>query len=320
MTSTVRGASSGATAGGAQAFPIDAGSPLALTPVDKVEAHVRSEHGNSIQEIMDTVSSWDVHFALISPTDEGLSFEFAGDRATAEQNYIAKRRGTLMTSSVHLKDVAGSWYVVVESVGHLEHTGDIGGVAATGRTLHVPVVVLFPVWTDGIIGEIGAFQFDLRTLALDAAERQPSPEVDARYLPGAQVRNARLHAEFLRRWMARDAAIGELFDETFLSVVRVAAVDSDRRATIRIDRREDFLGAITGSSFGTVRSHRVVNFYVADWYVFAEYLLHVELDQGTTVRRMAAVYPVTTDGRIVGQLAYALDFDHSQEIAPGPVR
>jgi hypothetical protein len=107
--------------------------------------------------------------------------------------------------------------------------------------------------------------------------------------------------------MAADDGIAQLFDERTLSIIRVAAINGERRTVLRIEHGSDYLSTMNEAAFGRVQSQRVLNFYVSDWYIFAEYLLTVEVADTKVTRRMAAVYPVTAEGRLVGQLAYALD-------------
>jgi hypothetical protein len=58
---------------------------------------------------------------------------------------------------------------------------------------------------------------------------------------------------------------------------------------------------------GRPRSLRVTNLVIEDWYVFAEYLLDLDVEGERVRRELAVLYPVSEEGRLIGLLAYGMD-------------
>jgi ketosteroid isomerase-like protein len=279
--------------------------PSAVTTIQRVEEHVRSEYGNVVAEIVPTISEWDVHYALLSRTRRGLVLEEVHDLAGAEEYYQGTREAYQVVTSFHLKEVNTPWYSFHESMGQVTHVGEMDGVPPTGKDLFVPTAVLFPVWPDGIIGEIVWTRFDMAEIARGNTRLQPPPPARVPYAPAAQMRNARLHEDYVRAWREGDVE-GRiaLMDEECCSAIRTAEVNGDRRTRTLSRTLDEHRRSLAGDR---PRSLRVTNLVVADWYVFAEYLLHLEVEGAPVRRELAVLYPVTEDGRLVGQLAYGMD-------------
>jgi ketosteroid isomerase-like protein len=282
--------------------------PSTLTTIQRVAEHVQSEYGNRVAEIVPTISDWDVHYALLSRTRRGLVLEEVHDKPGAEVYYAGTRDAYNVVTSYHLKEVNTSWYSFHESMGQVTHVGVMDGVAPTGKNLFVPSAVLFPVWPDGIIGEIVWTRFDMAEIARGNTRLSPPPPAQESYLPSAQMRNARAHEEFVLAWREGDVgAMVGLLDDECCSCVRTAEVAGERRTRTVARTRDEHRRYLASPEAFRPRSLRVTNLVVGDWYVFAEYLLELDREDGRVSRELAVLYPVTEDGRLIGQLGYALD-------------
>jgi hypothetical protein len=279
-----------------------------LTPIKRVEEHVAAELRNKVPEIVETVSKWDVHYALLSRMKRGLALELVEDREGARRYYSGTREAYSIVTTYHLQEVNTSWYAFHESTGVVKHVGLMDGVEPTGNELYVPTAILFPTWSDGIIGEIAWSRFDMAEIARGNTPIKPPPPAPASYVASLQLRNQRLHMQFLDAWKGgRVADMLSLIDEECCSVVRTVEPDGDRRGRTVARTKADHERYWLSPESLRPQNVRVMNLVVTDWYVFAEYLFVLDLNGDRVQRDLAVLYPVTEDGKLVGQLAYGLD-------------
>jgi hypothetical protein len=257
------------------------------TAVRRVAQHVDAEHRNHVPEIMATISKWDVQYALLSAPAGGPDLMLATSQNEARSYYELDRTNWIHVRSDHLFEMATPRFVFHDSVGYL---APLDGSAA----IRPRAAVLFPVWPDGIIGEIAWLRPDW----------SPSPD-DAQ---SAQVAVGQLHDQFVDCWSSGDVEGAlELFDPDVCTVSRTAALDGDRR-TLSVCRSVDQLRANwTSADAGRIQRLERVQLAVTEWYAFAVYRILMTLPGGPVERDMAAVYPVGRTGRLSGQLSYAFD-------------
>lgn len=256
-----------------------------MTATRSIATHVHAEYGNQVPVIMPTVSTWDVHFALLSPS---LDLQLATTTQEALEYYEGTRREWSIITSHHLKEVTTAWYSLHDSVGEIR-------LIANGEKVVSRTVILFPAWTDGIIGEIVWGQPDWA-----ASDRRPVTE--------AELEVSALHEEFVKRWERGDAD-GQvaLFEDPTCSVIRVVEVDGEHRfRTVARDKAE-LAAAFKAPEAGRVKKIEVNNQVMTPWYAFAGYRVELQLPDRTVEREIAALYPVGPNGRFVGQLSYGIE-------------
>src|SRR5258708_20253279 len=124
-------------------LPLAPGSGLA-----KARAHAVSERSNDHETILATVSTRDSNFVLVTPAPDG-DVEFGAwldvEAVHAFYDSALERQDTLEQYAVN--ELNAHWFQFAEAVGSV-------GWHSDGLVRQVHVAVLFPVWTDGILGEI----------------------------------------------------------------------------------------------------------------------------------------------------------------------
>src|SRR5258708_4285779 len=257
-----------------------------MTATRSIALHVQAEYGNQVPVIMPTVSTWDVHFALLGPTAKDLLL--ATTTAEALEYYEGTRREWSIITSDHLKEVTAPWYSLHDSVGQIR-------MKASGEKVVSRTVILFPAWTDGIIGEIVWGQ-----PAWAANDTRPVTE--------AELEVTDLHERFVSSWEKGDVEGRlDLIEDETCTVVRIVEVDGDHRSRVVARSKDALTKALRAPEAGKVVDLEVHNLVVTPWYAFGGYRLEVELPDRKVEREIAALYPIGPNGRFVGQLAYGIE-------------
>jgi hypothetical protein len=272
----------------------DAPSVLAALPHDRQTGRDRAlEHGlaeatNDVPTIMDTVSMWDQHFALlVENEDGGLDLRLEVDRAGVQQFYEERVRDWLLEASYNLKKVQMPWYSLTESIGQLF-------LNPTQQKSNSHVAVIFPVWTDGIIGEImWEPQF-------------ADPKADWRI----EADISRRLIAFEQAWANGDVdTMMENVEDETRSVIRVVEVGGDRRQRTVAQSRAELISAWSEETAGRIIDSAWTNRVVTQSYAFSSYRLNVELADRRVEREMARLLPVGPNGRFIGELSYAFELE-----------
>lgn len=304
------------------------GSPLDVTPRESIEItnrHSRAEVSNNLEAIVQTLSEWDIQFSLVADGLDGLVVNEAHDLETVRGWYAANRGGyDLLPNAVHTKQVATSWYRFHEVLAEITHHGEVpegvphppfpapgeDGTDPAGGPYWFAICVLFPVSPDGIVGELAVWQFDMKELFQGRWEPAEPVEGPAPWLNGIEFRNGKMLKSFAAAWKEGDvgAMVSDFADDCYC-VLRVVDLDDDTQRERSVQRgKEELRTAFASETYGRVEDLTVITILQAPWYVFIEYDLQVELPgRGRRDRKVAAVYPVSRAGKLLGQLAYATD-------------
>jgi hypothetical protein len=262
----------------------------ARTATRRIAQHVEAEYGNQVPVIMPTVSTWDIHFAMPAPAPAGIDLMLATTTDEARTYYEGTRREWSIVTSHHLKTVDAPWYSLHDSVGELR-------MLATGEVRIGRTAVLFPAWTDGIIGEIVWAQ-------------QPWAAADGRNLTDAELATMRLHDDYVARWKDGDVdGLLDLVDDDCCTVVRIAGVAGVARSLSVAKSKHELRAQLASPGAGRIVDFELTNHVMSHWYAFAAYRMVVQLADRRVEREIAALYPIAESGRIVGQLAYGFEVD-----------
>jgi hypothetical protein len=256
----------------------------------KTRAHARSERINDHATILATVSTWDSNFVVVTPMPDG-HIDFGAwldvDAVHAFYENALFRQDTLEQYPV--TELNGSWHQFTEAVGNV-------GWHSDGEVHQVHVAVLFPVWVDGIIGEICWKAPDWAYRPFDVARRVEL--------------NERLEA-FDAAWRSNDvdamAATVADSGNPIHSVIRVVEVNGDRRSRAIGHTKDELTSAWSAPEAGRVLGLERVNHVITNWYVFASYRLLLEVSGRRVVRETARILPVDSDGRFIGELSYSME-------------
>lgn len=304
--------------------------PLDVSRREAIEItnrHSRGEAANDIEQIMPTLSEWDLQFALVADAQDGLITNEAHDVETVRGWYEANRKGydLIPEGALHTKQVTTDWYRFHEVQAEIAHKGAVPagvphppfpapgeeGTGPAGTAYWFPICVLFPVSPDGIMGELAVWQLDMRELFQGRAAVAEPVEAAAPYLDGIEVRNAKALKAYAAAWEAGDfeAMLADFADDCY-TVIRTVRTDDEAARTRSFARGiEEHRALYSAAGLGRVERLTLLTIVQAPWFVFHEYELDLELPGGRVRRKMASVFPISRQGKILGQLAYAVDAD-----------
>ena len=256
----------------------------------KAREHARSERTNDHETILATVSTWDSNFVVLTPTPDG-DVEFGAwldvEGVHAFYENALFRQDTLEQYAVN--EINTNWYQFAEAVGNV-------GWHSDGQVHQVHVAVLFPVWTDGILGEICWKAPDWADRPFDIAQRVGlSQRLDAF---DAAWRSSDLDA------MAATVADGS---HATHSVIRIVEVNGDRRSRAVGHTKDELRSAWSAPEAGRVVELERVNQLITNWFVFASYRTLVEVSGRQVARETARIFPLAADGRFIGELSYSME-------------
>ena len=268
-------------------------SKLPLAPgsgLTKARAHAVSERSNDHETILATVSTWDSNFVVVTPTPDG-DVEFGAwldvDAVHAFYDSALERQDTLEQYAVN--ELNTHWFQFAEAVGNV-------GFHSDGLVHQVHVAVLFPVWTDGILGEICLKAPHWADRPFDVAQRVDLCE--------------RLDA-FDAGWRADDldAMAATVADGTqpIHSVIRIVEVNGDRRSRAIGHTKDELRSAWSAPEAGRVLELERVDRLITNWYAFASYRALLEVSGRRVARETARIFSLGSDGKFTGELSYSME-------------
>ena len=260
-----------------------------MTARDAAKEHGISERSNDVSVITPTVSAWDQHFAILSSPAEGeFELQLAFDPAAVEQFYVDRIKSWLLVTSYGENDVYSRWYKLTDTRGEMT-------MVATGKVERNHVAVLFPAWTDGIIGEITWTEPPWAARSLRAEQKMEiSRRTDA----------------YDAAWQAGDvdARLSAIEDKT-CSVVRIAEVNGPRRSRVVARSKDELHDAWTSAAAGRVLEFERLTSLTTSTYVFASYRMVLEAGGRRVERETAAILPIGPGLKFVGELSYSMEVE-----------
>lgn len=259
------------------------------TGLVRTRAHARSERSNDFDTIMATVSTWDSNFVVLTPLPGG-EFDFGSwlDTDAVDAFYVSSlsRQDTLEQYPVN--EINAPWYQFAEAVGNLRWHSD-------GEIHQVHVAVLFPVWVDGILGEICWKAPEWAARPFDIAQR---------------VELSQQFEAFDAGWRSGDiSAMAATFGDTAHGMVRIVEVNGARRARALVSTKDELMAAWSAPEAGRVLELERVNQVITNWYVFGSYKMLLDVSGRKVVRETARILPVGSDGKFIGELSYSMEAD-----------
>lgn len=274
-----------------------------LGALGRTRAHVLSETTNSLEQIMATVSA-DVCYLMPDVSQPTLPIAVLLDRDAVADFYRAERTFLEVVDSCDLVELSSDWYVFHEG---LSTTREV----ATGKMFQHTYVVLFPVATDGIIGEI---LWPRQSLA-ELYGGVPLPADEARSAAdflALRRRHQATHDAYLDALRAADeTAARALWSPEARIAVRVGS--GARRPVIEGTGPAPVGERVRGLCSALEDPEvTVLQRVIGDWYVFADWILrgrprHSAAGAATVEMRIASIHPMTASAQLAGELAYGLD-------------
>jgi hypothetical protein len=217
-----------------------------------------------------------------------LRLQLATDSDGVRRFYVDRLSTWSLVTSYGENDLYSRWYKLTDTRGEMT-------MLASGEVERNRVAVLFPAWTDGIIGEITWTEPPWARQQLSKEQRiEVSLRLDA----------------FDAAWRAGDldGRLATVEDET-CSVIRVAEANGGRRslavAWSKPELREAWASPTAGRVLEFERRFRLTT----NTYVFASYRTVLELDGRPVERETALILPLGPNLRFVGELSYSMEAD-----------
>jgi hypothetical protein len=267
--------------------------PEGVSAIEKARAHARLELANDVPTILPTISKWDTNFAVLNlagadgPEFSQTVFEYESADWGVVPYYRWQESQIFRIRQDFLVRVPTRWYEFTEATADLTSR-------ETGEPVPCHVAVLFPTWSDGIIGEI----------AFGIPEWGHRPLDEAGYRAISQQFEAYNDA-----WRSGDLdARLATFEDKTLSAIRIVAIDSDRRHRAVPRSKDELRAAWAAPAEGRVLELELVNQVTTSWYVFGGYKARLELAGGQQVERETArLFGVGPNRRFVSELTYSLE-------------
>jgi hypothetical protein len=266
---------------------LDAVLPDSVHAIEKARGHGRLEYANNVPIILPTITAWDTNFAVMSTAPDGTPdlktvFDFDG----VEPWYIMQEQTIVRHTTYRVSEYNGRWFAFNEMYADLTS-------ATSGETLPCHVAVIFPTWSDGIIGEIAFGEPAWGNRALDGREmRALSRQLDA-------YNEAWRHGDL-------DARLGTVQDNT-CSVIRIVEADGDRRHRAVARTKAELREAWAAPAEGRVLDLDVRQQFATSWYVFEACSALIELADRTVERETARLLPLGPDRKFIGELTYCME-------------
>ena len=231
------------------------------------------------------------HPAPESPA-EVLQYVSASDMAEIRQQYENMRTAVELWDWISMTDLRSSWYMLTHGVGSLTEK-------PLGNVFQIESVTLFPIGTDGILGEV-----QIGALANERLNRWPEVPTEASKvpLPLKRLQATILHNEFMEAIRAQD-------------VERIIATMRPNVATAIRSYLTDTYEVVNAEGAGELATYyrdlferfdlkelRLVNRVVESWFVFAELHWIVEHRSGARAGEVfefctADIAPIDSEGR-----------------------
>lgn len=281
---------------------------------EMVQLHTIAEHGNDAETVISTVSAWDQFYSILAASKPGpgqrrpggptprpdwqtlIYFDQAGVREHYETVKAVTHAASPQTERRYF-DFVGRWFQFTDTTFTLSD-------ADTGEPISWRGAFLFPIWVDGIMGEV--------TWMADPAEVERWEDLKGDGIPlftASEELTARLN-ECDEAWRS-----GEFekklthFGDEVRSAFGIAEVNGPRRNKVVANTKQDLLEAWSRPEAGKVVEFERLHHIVSTFYVFAHYQMRLDLGDRTVVRETVTTMPFSPDRKFIGELSYSLEVE-----------
>jgi hypothetical protein len=266
--------------------------------------HLRSEYSQDIDTVLATLETggpwtWTLPMGAMASSEadgadvaasESLQYVCATTMDEIRQQYVDMRTAVELWDWISMTDLRSSWYMVTHGVGSLIEK-------PAGNVFQVESVTMFPIGTDGILGEV-----QIGAIANERPNRWPEvPTGDGHVpFPGKRLEATVLHNEFMAAIRAQDAPrVAATMRPNVATAIRSYLTDDYEMANLTgAGALEDYYRALFDRV--EVLELRLVNRIVESWFVFAElhWVVRHRAGTGDVVEFCTAdIAPIDADGR-----------------------
>jgi hypothetical protein len=273
---------------------VEAALPHGVDAFDKARTHAELELANDVPTILPTISKWDTNFAVLGVAPDGevtLRPVFDYDGPDGVRAWYEWQESTMVRHMQYrVQEYTGRWFIFTESCADLtKQTWS----ETVGDPMPCHVAVLFPTWTDGIIGEVALGIPEWGTRALDEQQvRDLSSRVDA-------YNTACVTGDI-------DARL-DTYADKLAAVTRIVDIGTDRRHRVVARSKAELREAFASPAEGRVLEYEVRHQFTTSWYVFVAHRALVKLEDRQVERETARLFYVGPDQKFIGELTYALE-------------
>ena len=265
--------------------------------------HLRSEYSQDIDTVLATLETggpwtWTLPVGAMASSEsdgaatEVLQYVSATTMDEIREQYVNMRTAVELWDWISMTDLRSSWYMLTHGMGSLIEK-------PRGNVFQVESVTMFPIGTDGILGEV-----QIGAIANERINRWPEvPTGDGHVpFPVKRLEATLLHNEFMAAIRDEDIArILATMRPNVATAIRSYLVD--QYETLNATGAQE-LGAYYRALFDRfeVRDLRLVNRVVESWFVFAELHWTMRHREGPSAGEevqfcTADIAPIDADGR-----------------------
>jgi hypothetical protein len=221
--------------------------------------------------------------------------------------YVGRLQGFEVVDTTRVYEHRTDWYGMNESIATVRQAGTYQGVPGDGGTYRVHSAVLFPVDTDGIVGELEWTRFDFVDIFRRTAALPAPPGGSDAHLPLRRLDNLRRHQRLFDAMARVDAGavLAEVTDDCrWAARYALSAPPPGLPAHVAASGHDAIRNAVE-TAWTPLRGSdvQVLHRYATDWFVCSEHALH--LPSGATLRTVS-MSPVGEDGRFLAHLSYTV--------------
>jgi hypothetical protein len=284
-----------------------------LTGPEMASRHYEAEISNDTDLILPTVSSWDQFYAILPATKSPEEPRRAGGPTPkphweirthftpeeVREHYVGVKADVLATNTEkRAYESPGRWYDFIDTRFDLSFT-------STGEHVDWRGAFLFPVWVDGIIGEV--------TWMVDPEEAVYYKELEksAERLTPLFVAPVELTAklnECDEAWLSGNIEKRLAhFEDITRSAIGIAEVNGPGRHKIVANTKDELFDVWSQPQVGKVLELERLRTIVSTFYAFAHYRMLVDVGDRTVLRETATIYPVSPERKFIGEMSYSLE-------------
>jgi hypothetical protein len=284
-----------------------------LTAAEQACRHYEAEISNDVELILPTVSSWDQFYAILSATKSaeeqrrpaapvpkphwGLRTHFNPEQV--REHYEGVKGNVLATNTEkRYFESPGRWFELVDTRFDLSFL-------SSGEHVDWRAAFLFPVWVDGIIGEITWMVHPDEVVYYKELDAESSRMTPLFIAPIEVV--AKLSA-FEDAWRAGDMEKKLVhFEEETRSAFGIAEVNGPGRHKVIANTKQELFDAWSDPAVGKVIELERLRTIFSTYYAFAHYRMTVDVGGRTVLRETAALLPLSPDRKFIGEMSYSIE-------------
>jgi hypothetical protein len=284
-----------------------------LTAAEQACRHYEAEISNDVELILPTVSSWDQFYAILSATKSAeerrrpaapvpkphWALRTYFNPAEVREHYEGVKADVLATNTEkRYFETPGTWYELVDTRFDLSFV-------SSGEHVDWRAAFLFPVWDDGIIGEI-TWMVDPEEVVYYKELEPSSARVTPLFI--APIELVAKLSQFEEAWRAGDLEKKLVhFEEETRNAFGIAEVNGPGRHKVVANTKQELFDKWSHPAVGKIIELERLRTVLSTYYVFAHYRMTVDVGGRTALRETVALFPLSPERKFIGEMSYSIE-------------